>query len=362
MQSINSLLEKDDFSRQDIIELLTSDKKALPELLARAYDIKSKYVGNTVYYRGIIEFSNICDKNCYYCGIRKDNLEPERYRISREEILEAAKFALENEYGSLVLQSGEIKNEAFTTYIESILRDIKNLSDGKLGITLSLGEQSLETYKRWYEAGAHRYLLRIETSNSDLYQQLHPNDHDFKARFQALKDLKNCGYQVGTGMMIGLPGQAMEDLAADILFMKNQNIDMIGMGPFIPHQNTPLSNSLGEFDAIRESQLELSLKMIAITRIVLKDVNIAATTALQALDPIGREKGLEAGANIIMPNITDTKYREGYQLYENKPCLDENSDKCKGCLEARITSIGEAIGYNEWGDSPHYFNRTEKKR
>jgi len=140
--------------------------------------------------------------------------------------------------------------------------------------------------------------------------------------------------------MIGLPGQTKKDLADDILFMKNQDIDMIGMGPFIPHQNTPLADFLGEFDELRESQLELSLKMIAITRIVLKDVHIAATTTLQALDPIGREKGLEAGANIIMPNITDTKYREGYQLYENKPCLDENSDKCKGCLEVRITSIG----------------------
>lgn len=361
MKSVNSLLKKDSLNQQDIIELLKIDDKAIPELFARAYDIKSKYVGNKVYYRGIIEFSNICEKNCYYCGIRKDNHEPERYRMTRSEILEAAKFALKSEYGSLVLQSGEIRNEAFATYIESILRDIKNLSDGKLGITLSMGEQNLETYRRWYEAGAHRYLLRIETSNSELYEKLHPRDHDFKARFQALEDLKKRGYQVGTGIMIGLPGQSREDLADDILFMKENDIDMIGMGPFIPHQDTPMADSLGEFENFRDSQLELSLKMIAVTRLVLKNVNIAATTALQALDPIGREKGLQAGANIIMPNITDTKYREGYQLYENKPCLDENSEMCRGCLETRIRSIGEEIGYNEWGDSPHYFNRMEKE-
>lgn len=361
MKSVNSLLKKDSLNQQDIIELLKIDDKAIPELFARAYDIKSKYVGNKVYYRGIIEFSNICEKNCYYCGIRKDNHEPKRYRMTRSEILEAAKFALKSEYGSLVLQSGEIRNEAFATYIESILRDIKNLSDGKLGITLSMGEQNLETYRRWYEAGAHRYLLRIETSNSELYEKLHPRDHDFKARFQALEDLKKRGYQVGTGIMIGLPGQSREDLADDILFMKENDIDMIGMGPFIPHQDTPMADSLGEFENFRDSQLELSLKMIAVTRLVLKNVNIAATTALQALDPIGREKGLQAGANIIMPNITDTKYREGYQLYENKPCLDENSEMCRGCLETRIRSIGEEIGYNEWGDSPHYFNRMEKE-
>lgn len=359
MTSINPILKQDNLSRQNIIDLLSVENDQLQKLYKKAYQVKSKYVGTKVFYRGIIEFSNICEKNCYYCGIRKDNHKPDRYKMSREEILEAAKFAQNNDYGSLVLQGGEIKSQSFTDYIASIVSDIKNLPGKNLGITLSLGEQSRATYKKWFKAGAHRYLLRIETSNSELYEKLHPHDHDFKARFQALEDLKKSGYQVGTGIMIGLPGQSREDLADDILFMKKNDIDMIGMGPFIPHQDTPMADSLGEFEKFRDSQLELSLKMIAVTRLVLKDVNIAATTALQALDPIGREKGLQAGANIIMPNITDTKYREGYQLYENKPCLDENSEMCKGCLETRIRSIGEEIGYNEWGDSPHYFNRTE---
>ena len=360
MTSINPILKQDNLSRQNIIDLLSVENDQLQKLYKKAYQVKSKYVGNKVFYRGIIEFSNICEKNCFYCGIRKDNQKPDRYKMSREEILAAAKFAQKSDYGSLVLQGGEITSQSFTDYIASILSDIKNLPGKDLGITLSLGEQNRTTYKKWFEAGAHRYLLRIETSNSELYEKLHPHDHDFKARFQALEDLKKSGYQVGTGIMIGLPGQSLEDLADDILFMKKNDIDMIGMGPFIPHQDTPMADSLGEFEKFRDSQLELSLKMIAVTRLVLKDVNIAATTALQALDPIGREKGLQAGANIIMPNITATKYREGYQLYENKPCLDENSEMCKGCLETRIRSIGEEIGYNEWGDSPHYFQRTNQ--
>ncbi|HMA62200.1 MAG TPA: [FeFe] hydrogenase H-cluster radical SAM maturase HydE [bacterium] len=360
MTSINSTLEQNNFSRQNIIDLLSVENDQIQKLYKKAYQIKSKYVGNKVYYRGIIEFSNICEKNCYYCGIRKNNKNTDRYKMTRKEVIEAAKFAQKSDYGSLVLQSGELQNAEFVNFIESIIRDIKNLPSKELGITISLGEQSLSTYKKWYKAGAHRYLLRIETSNSELYEKLHPRDHDFKARFQALEDLKKSGYQVGTGIMIGLPDQNREDLADDILFMRDNNIDMIGMGPFIPHKDTPLADSLGEFEKFKNSQLELSLKMIAVTRLVLRDVNIAATTALQALDPIGREKGLQAGANIIMPNITDTKYREGYQLYENKPCLDENSEMCKGCLETRIRSIGEEIGYNEWGDSPHYFKRKKQ--
>lgn len=361
MNAINQLLSKSNYTKPDIINLLSINEDDVNKLYQKAYETKSKTVGNTVYYRGIIEFSNICEKNCYYCGIRRDNENPDRYRMRKEEIIQAAEFAQKSDYGSLVLQSGEIKNPAFTDYIASLLKEIKNIQGRELGVTLSLGEQTLETYRKWFEAGAHRYLLRIETSNSELYKKLHPHDHDFTSRFKALENLKKCGYQVGTGMMIGLPGQTKENLAEDILFMKKHDIDMIGMGPFIPHPDTPMADSLGAFDEIKNEQLELSLKMIAITRIVLKDVNIAATTALQALDPIGREKGLQAGANIIMPNITDTKYREGYQLYENKPCLDENSAMCKGCLEARISSIGEKIGYNEWGDSPHYYKRMEKR-
>jgi biotin synthase len=317
-------------------------------------------VGNKVYFRGLIELSNICGKDCYYCGIRKSNPKVARYRMPDDEIVEAAIWAYHEGYGSIVLQAGEIQGDKFTDDIEQIIRKIKSETKGELGITLSLGEQNDSTYMRWYDAGAHRYLLRIETSDSDLYSTLHPSDHDYEKRKTCLYALKRIGYYVGTGVMIGLPGQTVENCADDILFFRDLDVDMIGMGPYIPHNDTPLGapSDISGFDG--SEQLEKALMMIAVTRIVLKDVNIASTTALQALNDLGREMGLKAGANIIMPNITDTRYRRGYQLYENKPCLDENASMCRGCLESRIQSIGETIGYHEWGDSPHFNVRTGK--
>jgi biotin synthase len=190
-----------------------------------------------------------------------------------------------------------------------------------------------------------------------LYKSLHPQDHDFNERYKCLQDLKESGYQVGTGVMFGFPGQKLEDLVDDIMFFKEKDIDMIGMGPYIPHPDTPLAEKVEGYN--KEKQLQLALKMIALTRLYLKDVNIASTTALQALKHDGREYGLKAGANIIMPNITHTKYRESYKLYDGKPCLDENATMCKACLAGRIGGIGEEIGYNEWGDSPHFKKRTE---
>jgi biotin synthase len=340
---------------EDLAYLLgLTDREAVLRLFDRAYEVKLRYLGSKVYFRGIIEFSNICAKDCFYCGIRKSNKSVARYQMSEEEILEAARFADESNYGSIVLQSGERKEPAFTAFIERVIKGIKKLSDNRLGITLSLGEQSEETYRRWFQAGAHRYLLRIETSNEDLYGKLHPRDHRFQRRLECLNILARVGYQVGTGVMIGLPGQTIEDLARDILFFEKMDIAMVGMGPYLVHKDTPLSSQVADFEAIKERQLDLALKMIAVTRIYLKDVNIASTTALQALAPTGREMGLRAGANIIMPNITLTKYRSSYQLYDNKPCLDENASFCRACLEQRIESAGEAIGFNEWGDSPHF--------
>ena len=213
--------------------------------------------------------------------------------------------------------------------------------------------------------GAHpaawwRRLLRIETTNPDLYASLHPDDHAFSERMDCLERLRSCGYQVGTGVMMGLPGQTMEDLVNDIIFFKTHDIDMIGMGPFIPHHDTPLNTEIAAFDPIAKVQrFTLGLKMIAVTRLFLRDVNIAATTALQALNSKGREMGIQAGANIIMPNVTDTKYRAAYQLYDNKPCIDENSSMCRGCLTKRVHSVGETIGFGEWGDSPHFLKKVK---
>jgi len=343
--------------KKDLIHLLSlTNEISIKELFNSAYSTKIKNVGDKVYFRGIIEFSNICTKNCNYCGIRKDNSNVSRFTMKENEIIESALFAWKNDYGSIVLQSGEREDTNFVSFVEDILLKIKEKTHGELGITLSLGEQSRETYKKWFNAGAHRYLLRIETTNSNLYQSLHPKDHDFNTRLNCLKMLGEEGYQVGTGVMIGLPGQTFEDLANDIIFFKKQDIDMIGMGPFIPHKDTPLGTHLFN-DEKKKEQFELALKMIAVTRIFLEDVNIASTTALQALKHDGREMGLMAGANIIMPNITDTKYRSFYQLYEDKPCMDENAGMCRSCLQKRIESIGETIGYNKWGDSPHFKKR-----
>lgn len=343
--------------KQELIKMLSiTDEAELQELYNRAYKIKKATVGTKVYFRGIIELSNICSKDCYYCGIRSGNPEFQRYTISLEEALAEAKWCYEQHYGSLVIQAGERTDKAWVDLVSDLIRGIKQLSDGKLGITLSLGEQSEEVYGRWFKDGAHRYLLRIETTNPELYKTLHPADHNFEHRRNCLKLLRKVGYQVGTGVMVGLPGQTIDDIANDILFFYDEDVDMLGMGPYIPHHGTPLAHLVKSFDG--NTALKMGLKMIAVCRIALRDVNIATTTALQALHPEGREMGLLAGANVLMPNITDTKYREGYQLYEGKPCMDENADQCVGCLSRRIASIGETIGFDEWGDSKHYHKRT----
>ncbi|OGV39600.1 MAG: [FeFe] hydrogenase H-cluster radical SAM maturase HydE [Lentisphaerae bacterium GWF2_45_14] len=343
-----------------MVELLSiKEDVAFRELMDYAYKVKLRYVGNKVFFRGIIEFGNICRKDCYYCGLRKSSRANARYTMPHEEIVECALWAFSNDYGSIVLQSGECNDSGFISFMEGILREIKEKTCGKLGITLSLGEQTEETYRKWFDAGAHRYLLRIESSNRELYKMIHPADalHDFDNRLDCIKSLGKIGYQTGTGVMIGLPGQTLYDLADDILFFKELDVDMIGMGPYIVHHETPLAARMPDFEKIKDEQFRLGLKMIAVTRIALKDVNIASTTALQALNPEGREMGLKAGANIIMPNITPVKYRHDYQLYEDKPCLDENASLCRNCLKKRIESIGEEIGYGEWGDSKHFFTK-----
>lgn len=355
---VDKLIETGIATKEEIALLLQCKGDDRAYLLEKSKEIKEKYIGKKVYFRGLIEFSNICAKNCYYCGIRRDNKKVERYTITNDEVLEAAKFAFEKNYGSIVLQGGEISSPNHIQHITNLIKEIKKLSDNKLGITLSLGEQSEETFKEWFDAGAHRYLLRIEASNKDLYLKIHPNDaiHDYDIRKKALYLLKKVGYQVGTGVMIGLPYQTFDDLANDLLFMKELDIDMCGMGPYIEHAETPLYELSSTLMPLEE-RYDLTLKMIAILRIMMKDVNIASTTALQAIDPIGREKAITIGANIIMPNITPQKYRDKYFLYENKPCSDEDAEDCIKCLEMRIKFAGGEIGYGEWGDSKHFKNK-----
>ena len=360
---MNALLEKAKSSpraldREELTSLLLH---AEPEALFRAaYEVKLRTIGKRVSLRGLIEMGNLCSKDCLYCGIRKSNRNTTRFQLDEDSVVRMAEWAYNARYGSIAIQSGEIESEAHTALIERILLRIRDLSGGKLGVTLSLGEQTEEVFRRWREAGAHRYLLRIEESNPRLYAQLHPAGHDFARRSGCLDLLRKLDYQVGSGVMIGLPGQTEEDLANDILFFAEKDLDMIGMGPWLPHPETPMGKDFADTPEFRKKQLDLGLRMVAVTRLYLHNVNIAATTALQTLAPDGRERGLLAGANVIMPNVTDTQYRANYQLYTGKPSLDENSDETRQKLQDSIRAIGEEIIWDQRGDSPRYFQRKEQ--
>lgn len=251
----------------------------LEALYRAAYQVKLRYIDSKVRLRGLIEVSNVCGKNCFYCGIRGGNRKVARFTMSLEEIVAAARHAAEFRYGSVVLQAGERSDPGWVDFIENAVREIKKLDGGRLGITLSLGEQSEETFRRWFDAGAHRYLLRIESSDPALYAKLHPADHSYAARVESLHLLRKTGYQVGTGVMVGLPGQTTANLVHDLEFFKSLDVDMIGMGPYIVHHDTPLGRQFPDAGSDAGRQLELGLKMIAVTRLHLRNVNIASTTA-----------------------------------------------------------------------------------
>ena len=319
-----------EFSRNDIIEILKDDSNN-DWLFSLADKTREEYVGDEVHLRGLIEFSNICKRQCKYCGLRCEDKYIDRYRISKEDIISYAKHAVNMGYKTIVLQSGE--DEYYNTDLMcEIIAEIKKLG---VALTLSIGEKTYEEYKAFKEAGADRYLIRIETTDKTLYNQMHPN-MDFDNRVRCLEDLGRLGYEVGTGCLVGLPNQTIESLADDILFFKEINADMVGIGPFIPHPHTPLKDSAtGSFT--------LALKVMALTRILLKDINIPATTAMETLNPNGRIIALQSGANVVMPNVTTTEYRAKYEIYPNKICINENPDKCKGCISAKIQSIGRSV-------------------
>ena len=332
-------------------------------LYRKANQVKKESCGNVVYLRGLIELSNICRKDCNYCGIRKSNENVIRYTLTEEEVIDKAMFALRRDFGSVVIQSGERTDKAFIESLTRIIKSIREQSEGTLGITLSCGEQSLETYQQWFEAGAHRYLLRIETSSEELFRKIHPDNefHLYSDRMKALENLRKAGFQTGTGVMIGLPGQSVDSLADDLLFFKSFDIDMIGMGPYIPHAETPMAAWKTKLMKPAE-RFELSLRMIALARIMLKDVNIAASTALQTLDPDGRIKAILAGANVFMPNMTPQEFANNYNLYEGKPQVKDDPMIIVRELETKLKGLGEVIGYGKWGDSKHFFKRHTSPR
>ena len=358
METMKDILEKGQFAVEDLVQMLEAEGQDRQLLFETAAMRKQQVVGRKVYFRGLVEFSNVCSKDCFYCGIRKSNSLVERYDLSDAEITDACRLAWENGFGSVVLQSGELSSPAFVKRVSNLLRTVRKMSSGELGVTLSCGEQSYDTYCRWFDSGAHRYLLRIESSVPALYAKIHPANghHRFEKRLACLHDLRRCGYQVGTGVMIGLPFQTAEDLAKDLLFFRQIDVDMIGMGPYLEHEDTPLYQDRHLLKP-KESRFDLSLKMIASLRLLMPDINIAASTALQAIDPVGREKALKVGANVMMPNLTPAGYRKDYLLYENKPCIDEDAIACRNCQEARVLLAGSEIGYKEWGDSLHFFKR-----
>ena len=349
-------------NRVEITRLLgLSDPAEIENLRRTAFDLTTERLGDKVHYRGIVEFSNICTQDCHYCGIRKSNRAVERYALDVEQVVESALWCAESGYGSCVLQSGERRDARFIGFVEDCVAEIRRRSVSAtlpqgLGITLSVGEHSIDTYRRWRRAGAHRYLLRIETTNPALFARLHPPEQHLATRLAALNDLRESDYQVGTGVMIGIPGQSLDDLADDILFFADHEIDMIGMGPYLVSAGGAMVEN-GMMDT--QPLLSLACKMIAVTRLALGDVNIAATTALQALVPDGRERGISFGANVTMPNLTPSQYRKNYQLYDGKPCIDEGRAECRTCLEGRVLSAGRRVGWNEWGDSPHYGRRSD---
>ncbi len=358
---IASILDKKVFDRSDILAMLHTSEEEAPLLYRRAATVRDRYVGNHVYLRGLIEYSNICGKNCLYCGVRRDNSKVDRYTLTREEVLDAAMTAYRLNLGSIAIQSGENSSKVFVDTIEDLVRTIRKMTDNRLGITLSLGEQTRETYQRWFDAGAHRYLLRIEASSQALYRRVHPDDdmHRYNRRLDCLKIIQETGYQTGTGVMVGLPFQTMGDLADDIIFMRDFDIDMCGMGPFIEHSDTPLGER-GTDNLFLKERFNLTLRMIAIARIIMKDINIVASTAMQTIDSAGREKAISCGANVVMPNITPAQYRAGYQIYEGKPGYREVDESNVSGLNLDLIP-GISLGLGTWGDTPHFGRRLTRK-
>jgi len=330
----------------------------LEVLRLRAYAVLNERIGTTVHYRGLLEFSNECACNCIYCGIRALNTTVRRFSLTLEEIVQTARWCATNGYGSITLQSGEQSDPAFTHFVEEAVCAIKletatpQQPEG-LGITLCCGEQSLDTFLRWKKAGALRYLLRFETSNPELYRQLHPDAPEgLSGRLEALARLHTAGYRVGTGTMIGIPGQTVADMADDLETLASCGAHMVGMGPYLPHAQTPLGKSLNPLLLPDRTRFQLGLAMVGLCRLRLPGINIASTTALQALHPFGRERGLDFGANILMPLVTPERVRADYLLYDGKPCIDDAKDSCRDCLATRVASVNRPVGWYEYGDQP----------
>ena len=332
----DKLEAKHDLTDEEFAAVLLCDDPEIDHILSeKARRVREEHYGKDVYLRGLIEFTNICKNNCYYCGIRRGNSNCERYRLSEEQILSCCDMGYELGFRTFVLQGGEdpyYTDELMVSIISSIKK-----AHPDCAVTLSIGERERESYQRLFDAGADRYLLRHETADKEHYEMLHPEELSFDHRMQCLRDLKEIGYQVGTGMMVGSPYQTTEHLVKDLRFLKEFKPEMVGMGPFIPHHDT-------QFADRPAGTVDMTVRLLAVIRLLLPDVLLPATTALGTIDPIGREKGLLAGANVIMPNLSPADVREKYLLYDNKKVTGDEAAEAVREMVKRISSVGyEAV-------------------
>lgn len=330
---VQKLFETRDLSDEEL-RFLIENNESDERLFAFSDKKRREIYGDEVYLRGLIEFTNICKNDCLYCGIRRSNKNITRYRMSSQQILKCCELGHALGYRTFVLQGGE---DSFYTddIICEIVSAVKS-SYPDCAITLSIGEKSRESYQRYYNAGAERYLLRHETASPGHYARLHPSEMSLENRKRCLFDLKEIGFQVGAGFMVGSPYQSTENIIDDLRFLQQLRPEMIGIGPFISHKDTP-------FSGFENGTLELTLRLLAILRLCFPFALIPSTTALGTVDPKGREKGLRAGANVIMPNLSPTEVRDKYMLYDNKICTGDNAEECRGCLERRVKAAGYSI-------------------
>lgn len=338
VQKLYTTSDLDDSELKTLIE--TDDEETAKLLKEKADEVRQKYYGKKVFLRGLIEVSSYCRNDCLYCGIRRSNKDADRYRLSREDILSCCENGYELGFRTFVMQGGE--DGTFTDdFMCDVISEIKSQYPD-CAVTLSLGERSYESYKRMKEAGADRYLLRHEAASEELYSQLHPEGMSLENRKKCLFELRELGYQVGAGFMVGAPFQTTEHIIADLRFLQELQPQMIGIGPFIPHHNTPFADEKG-------GTLELTLRLLGILRLMFPKVLLPATTALGTIAPNGRELGLQTGCNVVMPNLSPVKVRKKYDLYDNKICTGEEAAECRSCLQRRINSAGYEV-VSERGD------------
>jgi len=338
--------------------LRQQDEAKLTQLWQQANQCRAENVGDAVQLRGLVEFSNYCRRRCGYCGLHAGRSDVQRYRMSAAEIVDCALDAVRFGYGTVVLQSGEDPGLQ-SQWLAEVISEIKRRT--ALAVTLSVGERSVEDFQLWRDAGADRYLLRFETSNAELYQRIHPSlPGQVSDRFSILRQLRQLGYEIGSGVMVGIPGQDYTTLANDIVKFAELDLDMIGVGPYIAHPQTDLATAEQAADQVPNSEL-MTYKVVALARLICPYSNIPSTTALATLNKArGRELGLERGANVVMPNLTPVQYRAAYEIYPAKACINETSDACHQCMRGRITAIGRSVGDGR-GDSPRHQQRNQEQ-